>query len=275
MSATRSICSCPKARAAARPVFMFVHGGGFVRGNKRAPGSPFYDNIMLWATRNGMVGVNMTYRLAPHTVALPAGQEDLAMAVRWAADNAAAHGGDPNRIYLMGHSAGATHVAIYVGASGVPRPRRQRACRRDLLVRRLRPDQARGWRRPQRLFRHRSCALRGALGAAGPASRAPCRSWPTPPSSIRPGWSSNSTSSRPRSARRRAAASRTLLQPKHNHMSQSYAINTADVLLTEPDAGVHEDGEVTLVRFTGIAASPGSAPGSSRRAGGRHARAPA
>ena len=37
------------------------------------------------------------------------------MAVRWAADNAAANGGDANRIYLMGHSAGATHVATYVG----------------------------------------------------------------------------------------------------------------------------------------------------------------
>ena len=37
------------------------------------------------------------------------------MAVRWAADNAAANGADANRIYLMGHSAGATHVATYVG----------------------------------------------------------------------------------------------------------------------------------------------------------------
>ena len=44
----------------------------------------------------------------------PSGGEDLGMAVRWAGDNAAAHGGDANRVYLMGHSAGATHVAIYV-----------------------------------------------------------------------------------------------------------------------------------------------------------------
>ena len=35
-------------------------------GNKRMPGSPFYDNIMLWAVKNGFVGVNMTYRLAPN-----------------------------------------------------------------------------------------------------------------------------------------------------------------------------------------------------------------
>src|SRR5262249_26159536 len=104
----------PEGGGSARPIFMFVHGGGFVRGNKRSPDSPFYDNIMLWANRNGMVGVNIEYRLAP-AAPWPAGQEDIAMAVRWAANNAAANGADANRIYLMGHSAGATHVAIYVG----------------------------------------------------------------------------------------------------------------------------------------------------------------
>jgi triacylglycerol lipase len=96
-----------------RAVFMFVHGGGFIRGNKRAPGSPFYDNVMLWAARNGMVGINVEYRLAPQ-FAWPAGGEDLGLAVRWVADNIAARGGDADRIFLMGHSAGATHAAIYV-----------------------------------------------------------------------------------------------------------------------------------------------------------------
>src|SRR5712691_10917396 len=38
----------PEASSAARPVLIFVHGGAFVGGNKRNPGSPFYDNIMLW-----------------------------------------------------------------------------------------------------------------------------------------------------------------------------------------------------------------------------------
>ncbi len=66
----------PEGAGGARPVLIFVHGGGFVRGNKRAPGSPFYDNIMLWAARNGMVGVNMTYRLAPQSP-WPAGAEDV------------------------------------------------------------------------------------------------------------------------------------------------------------------------------------------------------
>src|SRR5262249_41635804 len=35
----------PEAAGTGRPVFLFVHGGGFIRGSKRQPGSPFYDNV--------------------------------------------------------------------------------------------------------------------------------------------------------------------------------------------------------------------------------------
>ncbi|MBN1237353.1 MAG: nuclear transport factor 2 family protein, partial [Gammaproteobacteria bacterium] len=38
-----------------RPVVVFVHGGGFTRGAKSAPGSPFYDNVMSWAVSEGFV----------------------------------------------------------------------------------------------------------------------------------------------------------------------------------------------------------------------------
>jgi triacylglycerol lipase len=62
----------PEGNGAGRPILMFVHGGGFIRGTKRAPGSPFYDNIMLWATRNGIIGINVEYRLAPQSSGLPA-----------------------------------------------------------------------------------------------------------------------------------------------------------------------------------------------------------
>jgi len=103
---------------------MFVHGGAFVGGNRRGPGgSPFYDNIMLFAARNGMVGVNTTYRLAPQNP-WPAGAQDLGAAVRWASENIAAHGGDPARVFLMGHSAGAVHVASYVAHRQFHGPKR-------------------------------------------------------------------------------------------------------------------------------------------------------
>jgi triacylglycerol lipase len=95
-----------------RPVLIFVHGGGFTGGDKSMPGSPFYDNVPLWAARNGMVGVNVTYRLAPKSP-WPAGAEDVGLAVRWTIENIARYGGDPARIFLFGHSAGATHVGTY------------------------------------------------------------------------------------------------------------------------------------------------------------------
>src|SRR5262245_39772880 len=98
---------------APKPVVMFLHGGGFERGNKRQPGSPFYDNVMLWLTQQSMVGVNMNYRLAPKHV-WPAAHEDLAAAVRWVQASIAQHGGDPDRLVLWGTSAGADLIAGYL-----------------------------------------------------------------------------------------------------------------------------------------------------------------
>ena len=96
------------------PVYIFVHGGGFVAGNKRGPNnSPFYDNFMLWAAKNGMVGVNATYRLAPANP-WPAAPQDIAAAVKWVRDNIASHGGDPNQIFLAGSSAGGAIVAGFI-----------------------------------------------------------------------------------------------------------------------------------------------------------------
>lgn len=99
---------------ARRPIFVFVHGGGYIMGDRRVrPGSPFYDNVGLWGARNGFVAVNITYRLAP-TDPWPAAQEDIAAAIAWLRITAPNFGGDADAIVLMGHSAGATHVAGYV-----------------------------------------------------------------------------------------------------------------------------------------------------------------
>jgi len=103
---------------APQPALVFVHGGGFVGGDKHRPGSPFYDNIAVWAARNGLVGINMTYRLAPDHP-WPAGAQDVGAVVRWIHENAAEFGIDPAAIVLMGQSAGATHVATYVANKDV------------------------------------------------------------------------------------------------------------------------------------------------------------
>lgn len=100
------------APAAARgvPVVLFVHGGGYVGGDKGGAGDPFFNNIGAWAVRSGFIGVTMTYRLAPANP-WPAGAQDVDQALEWLRLNAARFGGDPARIVLMGHSAGAAHVA--------------------------------------------------------------------------------------------------------------------------------------------------------------------
>ena len=99
------------------PVLVFVHGGGFVGGDKHVPGMPMYDHIGAWAVRNGWVGVTITYRLAPEFT-WPSGAQDVAAAVGWVRDNIASYGGDPSRIVVAGHSAGAVHVASYLAGQG-------------------------------------------------------------------------------------------------------------------------------------------------------------
>ena len=99
------------------PVLVFVHGGGFVAGDKHRPGTPAYDLVGAWAVRHGWVGVNMTYRYAPE-VTWPAGAQDVAAAVDWIRENIAAYGGDPDRIIVAGNSAGAVHVADFAAGHG-------------------------------------------------------------------------------------------------------------------------------------------------------------
>jgi acetyl esterase/lipase len=108
----------PEAKSAKpRPMLIFVHGGGFVGGDKSKAGdgsqSPFYDNMMIWAVEHGLVGINMNYRLAPQAQ-YPTVQHEIAEVVALARKNAAAWGGDPDRIIVWGHSAGGAHVASFI-----------------------------------------------------------------------------------------------------------------------------------------------------------------
>ncbi|CAM2157844.1 arylformamidase [Paraburkholderia tropica] len=88
-----------------RPLLLFVHGGGFVRGDRRDRA-----NVGWWFARQGFVTVAPSYRLGP-AHRWPAGAEDVAAAWAWAHANAAAFGADPQRIYVAGETAGAAHVA--------------------------------------------------------------------------------------------------------------------------------------------------------------------
>jgi acetyl esterase/lipase len=93
------------------PVVIFVHGGAFVRGDKDVDGE-VYANVLYYFARHGFLGVNMEYRRAPE-FKYPGGAQDVAAAVAWTRTHAREHGGNPERIFLVGHSAGGTHVASY------------------------------------------------------------------------------------------------------------------------------------------------------------------
>lgn len=93
--------------AAGLPVLLFVHGGGFVRGDKAGAA-----NIGRWFAHHGVVAVTMNYRYAPEST-YPMGAEDVAGALAWIRENIAAAGGDPARIVIAGNSAGSVHVGHY------------------------------------------------------------------------------------------------------------------------------------------------------------------
>lgn len=95
------------------PVFVWVHGGGFLRGDKGDAERWPNAHAGRFAARWGFLGVVMNYRLAP-SHGWPAGGEDVAAVVAWLQVNAARYGGDPDRIVLAGTSAGAAHVATWL-----------------------------------------------------------------------------------------------------------------------------------------------------------------
>ena len=89
-----------------RPVVVFVHGGSWRDGDPQ-----YYDFIGRNLAPRGFVVVNLGYRLGTDG-RWPAMLEDSASGVAWVKANIAEYGGDPERITLMGHSAGAYNVAM-------------------------------------------------------------------------------------------------------------------------------------------------------------------
>jgi len=110
------------------PVFVWVHGGGFTRGEKNSQMHPFNSHIGRWIASHGFLGVVINYRLAPEHC-WPSGGEDVARAIDWLKINAVRFGGDPGRIVLGGTSAGSVHNATYVQL----RPQTREVCGLVLL----------------------------------------------------------------------------------------------------------------------------------------------
>ena len=96
----------PEQRGATAPVVFFIYGGGWSRGERSD-----YQFVGRALASRGFVTVIADYRLVPE-VAYPSFIEDSAKALRWVQDNIASYGGDPYRLFLAGHSAGAYNAVM-------------------------------------------------------------------------------------------------------------------------------------------------------------------
>ena len=88
------------------PVVFWIHGGGWQTGDKgsvQLKPQAFMEKQFVFVSTN--------YRLLPE-VDMGTIVGDVAKAVRWVHDNIAEHGGDPQRLFVMGHSAGAQLAAL-------------------------------------------------------------------------------------------------------------------------------------------------------------------
>jgi acetyl esterase/lipase len=93
--------------AAGAPVALYFYGGGWRSGDKR-----LFEHLGRAFAARGIVAVPVNYRLTP-AVKAPAHARDCVAALRWVHENIESHGGDRDKIFLTGHSAGA-HLAALI-----------------------------------------------------------------------------------------------------------------------------------------------------------------
>ena len=91
----------PVSKPSGAPVFLFLHGGGFREGDRAQ-----YGYVAAPLAQHGIVTLVASYRLTPRS-AYPAQPDDVRAALAWAYRHVKEYGGDPDRIYVGGHSAGA------------------------------------------------------------------------------------------------------------------------------------------------------------------------
>jgi len=98
---------------AKRPVVVFVAGDSFEGSGDMAAVNPLVEQAMCFAANNGLVGIHVSYRVAP-AATWPAGAKDVAAAISWVYENADLFGGNRQEIIPIGYGTGAFHVASFL-----------------------------------------------------------------------------------------------------------------------------------------------------------------
>jgi acetyl esterase/lipase len=186
---------------------------------------------MLWAVKNGFIGVNITYRLAPQ-YPWPAGAEDVATAVKWVSEEISERGGDPSRIYLMGHSAGAIHVASYVSHPEFYKVKNG-GLKGAIMVSGIYDLTASPLTEPERKYFGDD-----ASRYVGQSSLSGLLKTNTPLMAVSSefdlaGFVKQVELFKEATCKRPSGCARTLILPQHSHMSEVYSINTEDTRLTD------------------------------------------
>ena len=106
----------PASTGRPRAVLIYASGGTGMRtsGDKDGPNpGAFYENIMLWAAKHDMVGVN-TDRRPWQNAPWDTGARDVSAMIAWVKANISRYGGDPDRIFFLGHAYGGTQLTTYL-----------------------------------------------------------------------------------------------------------------------------------------------------------------
>jgi triacylglycerol lipase len=116
----------PEKGNGGRAVLVYVSGGAGDKKVNGPDGEPFYDNIMLWAVKNGMTGVNTQRRGGfgggGAGAAWDDPAKDVGLVVAWIRQNIKKYKGNPDRIFLWADSAGNGPVSTYAGHPEIAGP---------------------------------------------------------------------------------------------------------------------------------------------------------
>lgn len=108
----------PTSSVESPAIFVFLYGGGLVRGDKTLPMMPdglVHANVGHFIAESlSCIAVIPDYRLISHGAKFPSGGEDVDLVIKWVMERYGAVGGEAQELYIMGNSAGGIHLSTWL-----------------------------------------------------------------------------------------------------------------------------------------------------------------